>query len=87
LQRLYIGNISFEATQEDVQAAFERFGTVHVSRGGGRLCGMGETMPNHVDLQQNKIRQYIRTIHAVQKAAAALAVTSWDDRCSTEPFA
>jgi hypothetical protein len=32
-QRLYVGNLSFDATQEDVQAAFERFGTVRVSVG------------------------------------------------------
>lgn len=45
LQRLYIGNISFEATQEDVQAAFERFGTVHdcslPRREDGRHRGFG----------------------------------------------
>lgn len=30
-QRLYIGNLSFEATQEEIQQAFEKFGPVHVS--------------------------------------------------------
>lgn len=30
-QRLYVGNLSFEATQEDVEQAFEKFGPVHVS--------------------------------------------------------
>lgn len=30
-QRLYIGNLSFDATQEDLMAAFEKYGPVHVS--------------------------------------------------------
>lgn len=30
-QRLYIGNISFDTTKEDMQEAFEKFGPIHVS--------------------------------------------------------
>jgi hypothetical protein len=30
-QRLYVGNLSFDATKEDVEQAFEKFGPLHVS--------------------------------------------------------
>lgn len=31
VQRLYIGNISFETKPSDIEQAFQKFGTVHVS--------------------------------------------------------
>jgi len=31
VKRIYVGNLSYEATAQDVQQAFEKFGKVHVS--------------------------------------------------------
>jgi RNA recognition motif-containing protein len=45
-KRLYVGNLPFDATTEDVRAAFEAFGTVHdvslaTDRDTGRPRGFG----------------------------------------------
>jgi len=45
-KRLYVGNLPFDATAEDVRAAFEAFGTVHevslvTDRDTGRPRGFG----------------------------------------------
>jgi RNA recognition motif-containing protein len=45
-KKLYVGNLPFEATTEDVRAAFEAFGTVHdvsliTDRDTGRPRGFG----------------------------------------------
>jgi RNA recognition motif-containing protein len=45
-KKLYVGNLPFDATAEDVRAAFEAFGTVHdvtlvSDRDTGRLRGFG----------------------------------------------
>lgn len=45
-KRLYVGNLPFDATNEDVRAAFEAFGTVHdvslvTDRDTGRPRGFG----------------------------------------------
>ena len=45
-KRIYVGNLPFEATTEDVRTAFEAFGTVHdvsliTDRDTGRAKGFG----------------------------------------------
>jgi RNA recognition motif-containing protein len=45
-KRLYVGNLPFSATTEDIRAAFEAFGTVHdvsliTDRDSGRPRGFG----------------------------------------------
>ena len=45
-KRLYVGNLPFDATAEDIRAAFEAFGTVHdvslvTDRDTGRPRGFG----------------------------------------------
>ena len=45
-KRLYVGNLPFDATTEDIRAAFEAFGTVHdvslvTDRDTGRPRGFG----------------------------------------------
>jgi len=46
IKRIYVGNLSFEATTEDVRGAFEAFGAVHdvsliSDRVTGKLKGFG----------------------------------------------
>jgi RNA recognition motif-containing protein len=45
-KRLYVGNLPFDATTDEVRTAFEAFGTVHdislvTDRGSGRPRGFG----------------------------------------------